>query len=218
VPAPALLRTMVLSAALSASGVALSLANVPDIMASRLRFSALPLELDTWTGVAAPELAAEVQAVLGADDYLNRVYHQSDAASPVGLYAAYYASQRQGESIHSPLNCLPGSGWQPVRNTIRSIPAGGRTLDVNDYIVEKNGNRVLVLYWYQSHGRVVASEYWGKFYLVADAIRMRRTDAALVRIMVPISGTTANGEAVAVRLGEQFVQALFPALERYIPA
>jgi EpsI family protein len=218
VPAPALIRTLVLTLALAASGVALSLANAPDIVASRLPFSALPLELDTWAGVAAPELAAEVQAVLGADDYLNRVYHQSGAASPVGLYAAYYASQRQGESIHSPLNCLPGSGWQPVRNTIRPILAGGRRLEVNDYIVEKNGNRVLVLYWYQSHGRVVASEYWGKFYLVADAIRMRRTDAALVRIMVPIFGATADDEAVAVRLGEQFVQTLFPLLPGYIPA
>ena len=48
---------------------------------------------------------------------------------------------------------------------------------MNRYVIQKGVDRQLVLYWYQSHGRVVANEYWSKFYLIRDAVRLNRTDA-----------------------------------------
>ena len=66
---------------------------------------------------------------------------------------------------------------------------------MNLYVIRKDLDQQIVLYWYQSHGRVVASEYWGKFYMVYDALRLNRTDAAMVRITVPVR----NGDADAAR-------------------
>jgi len=124
--------------------------------------------------------------VLGVTDYLDRGYF-SGSQGQVGLFIGYFRSQRTGASIHSPKNCLPGAGWQPEQSTIYQMPLDdGRQVPVNLYIIRKGLEEQVVLYWYQAHGRVVASEYWGKFYLVYDAMRLNRTDAALVRITAPI--------------------------------
>src|SRR5262249_52116959 len=135
----------------------------------------------------------------------------------VGLYIGYYMSQRQGDTMHSPMNCLPGSGWQPISGGRMTIEMGGQPREVNRYIVEKSGDHLLVLYWYQSHGRVVGSEYWGRIYMALDAMRMNRTDAALVRIVVPIPYTEKSGEDAAERLAVQFVRTMFPLLDRHLP-
>jgi EpsI family protein len=148
--------------------------------------STFPTQLQGWQGIDLPFGPRIVQA-LGVSDYLNRVY-QSPENRTMFLYVGYYKSQRTGVSIHSPKNCLPGGGWEPVTagQVALSLPTGGRAL-VNEYVVENGLQRQLVLYWYQSHGRVVASEYRGKAYMVLDSLRLHRTDAALVRVSSPIA-------------------------------
>ena len=97
----------------------------------------------------------------------------------MGLYIGYFRTQRTGATIHSPKNCLPGAGWQPVvSETYQLSLDDGRKVPINLYVIRKDLDQEIVLYWYQSHGRVVASEYWGKFYMVYDAMRLNRTDAA----------------------------------------
>src|SRR5208283_5017648 len=114
----------------------------------------------------------------------------------LGLYIGYFRTQRTGATIHSPKNCIPGAGWQPMVSQIYELTLDdGRKVPVNLYVIRKDLEQQIVLYWYQSHGRVVASEYWGKFYLVYDALRLNRTDAALVRITVPVR----NGDTDAAR-------------------
>lgn len=185
-------------------------------------FEIFPMQLDDWRGRQQAAFDDKTLAILGVSDYLTRSYFRPEAAA--GLYVGYWASQRQGDTIHSPLNCLPGSGWEPLskREMDVAVPdqIGGtrsRRVVVNRYVVEKGLDRQLVLYWYQSHGRVVASEYVSKMYLVTDAIRLRRTDAAIVRVMVPVKPGDA-GEQNAERQGAQFIESLFPALAHYLPS
>src|SRR6185312_3812618 len=99
-----------------------------------------------------------------------------------------------GESMHSPKNCLPGAGWEPIQSDLVPLPAAGPGVEVNRYVVEKEGDRDLVLYWYQAQGRIIAREYWGKLYLVWDAMRQGRRDGAIVRVLVPM-GTHETVEA-----------------------
>ena len=182
----------------------------------RVSLATLPMELGGWHGRQLPPFDDETLAVLGVDDYLTRAYFGPRAVA--GLYVGYWGSQRQGDTIHSPLNCLPGAGWEPLSKGILDIEvAGGRKISVNRYVVQKGLDRELVLYWYQSHGRVVASEYLGKIFLVADAIRTHRTDAALVRVTLHIADAT-GGEDHAEREGVRFVKSLFPALNGYLPS
>lgn len=173
--------------------------------------SAFPTVLDDWQGGDAGELAPEIVRTLGVDDYLNRVY-RADGRSTVALYVAFYGSQHEGDAIHSPLNCLPGNGWQPISHgRARLITAG--TPVVNRYVVQKRGSRQLVLYWFQGRGRIVASEYVNKLFLLADALRLGRTDGTLVRVMTPVHTDERGAENVAVR----FAQALEPRLQRWLP-
>ena len=172
----------------------------------------LPYTLDSWTATEQPLDEQTVQAV-GVSDYTNRIY-SSPQVGFVQLYVGYYANQRTGDTIHSPKNCLPGAGWDPVQSGYAKIfVPGGRQIVVNEYIIQHGLDKQLVFYWYQGRGRVIASEYSGKFWMVADAISRNRTDGALVRLVTPMN----DGEVPARARLVSFTQLLFPYLESVIP-
>jgi len=166
--------------------------------------SQFPTEIAGAKMFADWPLEQRVLDLLGVTDYLNRGYF-SPTEGQVNLYIGYFRSQRTGASIHSPKNCLPGSGWQPESAMIYQLPLDdGRNVPINLYVVRKDLDEQLVLYWYQAHGRVVASEYWGKFFLIYDALRLNRTDAALVRITVPIiHGNEEQARTRAISFAKQ---------------
>ena len=188
----------------------------------RHSLATLPTQVDQWQGREGAPFAENVLAVLGVDEYVNRVYVRGGAPY-IGLYVGYYESQRQGDTMHSPLNCLPGAGWQPMRQdraTLTVADTGGapRPITVNQFVIQKGLDRLLVLYWYQSHGRVVASEYTSKIYMVYDAMRLNRTDGAMVRVITPITGASAADEDAAAQRAAAFVQSLFPSLSGVLPS
>ena len=183
-----------------------------EVPVARQALTTLPFTIDRWRGRPAAPFADDVLAQLGVDEYVNRTYTGSTGA-PIGLYIGYYASQRQGDTIHSPQNCLPGAGWHPVSSSIREIAAGGRRVGVNEYVIEKGFSRQVVLYWYQGRGRVVANEYANKALLMVDAARIHRTNGGLVRVIAPVVLSTADAKADAIA----FAAALFPHLDRYLP-
>lgn len=156
---------------------------------------------------------AATMNVLRASDYLLRDY-RNEKGQVANLYVGYYATQRNGASYHSPLNCLPGSGWsltEPASVTIQ--PAGRAPFVANKYLVENGSNKELMIYWYQGRGRVVASEYWGKIYTVIDSVRLRRSDAAMVRVMVPVGNSV---DAAATAASDMAARAA-TALPEFIP-
>ena len=171
-----------------------------------------PYAVAQWKG-QEQELPPDILKAVGVSDYTNRIYSQP-AVPPVELYVGYYATQKTGDTMHSPKNCLPGSGWEPVFSSYAEIDLPtGRKILVNDYVVQKDLYKVRVMYWYQGRGRVVASEYAGKFWMVTDAISRNRTDGALVRLVTPMS----DGEAPARARLISFAQSLFPDLDEVIP-
>lgn len=173
-----------------------------------------PRQIGSWTGTNLT-IGPDVREVLGSGDFLSRLYTRS-GGPVVDLFIAYFPSQRTGATIHSPKNCLPGSGWTPTESSQLQIAVpGSAPMTVNRYIVARGDQRQLVLYWYQAHGRKVASEYWAKFYLVADAIRMNRTDGSLVRMVTPIGADEDLEAAQARAVG--FAQQVVPQLAGYIP-
>lgn len=215
-------RALVLLVTFVIGSTALAAVDRAERVPPALPLGDFPMQIAGWTGAPQPPFDADTLRILGVDDYLTRAYFDR-AHNAVGLYIGYYRSQRQGDTMHSPLNCLPGSGWEPLSNTRISVPvtnaAGdGSSITINRYVVQKGLDRQLVLYWYQAHGRVTASEYWSKFYLVRDAVRLNRTDGAIVRVIAPVLGETADDEAHAERQGIDFVQALFPRLAGFLPS
>lgn len=212
-----LTRTIALCICFVAATAVLARASKMEATPLREPLTGLSMKIGNFTGTRGADLEPEVIALLGVEDYINRVYRTGPDELPVGLYLGYWSSQRQGDTIHSPMNCLPGSGWQPSDTTRISVPMGAATGEVNRVIVEKSGERLLVYYWYQSQGRVVASEYWSKIHMVLNAMRTNRTDAAMVRVVVPIPNLP-GGEKLAEQEASTFVHDLFPLLGRHLPA
>ena len=165
----------------------------------------LPYAMSGWTGQEGKPLDEETLRVLGADAYLNRTYVET-AGVPVGLYIAYYGAPRPGVSVHSPLHCLPGTGWEPLEVGNVDVAAN----EIRRLVVRKNRDRAVVLYWYAVHGRVVASEVTSRLWLLHDGVRYGRRDAALVRIVVPVTGSVDEAE----RRGVAFTRDLLPYLSQ----
>lgn len=190
----------------------------PEEHIPRKPLEELSNSLGRWKGREAPKFSDSVLDTLGADDLLNRYYH-APREPALSLFVGYYDSQREGDTIHSPMNCLPGAGWLPVSKARAAIQIPGRAtpIVINRIVIRKGADRQVVLYWYQSHGRVVASEYWSKVYMVYDAVRSHRSDAALVRVISPVL-PNEDGTAAAERRVTEFVQALFAPLEAHLPS
>jgi len=187
-----------------------------EVIPHRLPLASFPAQHGDWDSVEIA-LDKDTLAVLGAGDFLERVYqNQSENLPAIDLFLAYFPTQRAGDTIHSPQHCLPGAGWNPEENSRVTLSLPGHDpFPANRYVIAKAGARKLVLYWYWAHDRGVASEYWAKFYLVKDSIRMNRSDGALVRITTDMFPGETPGAAQQRIL--PFASTVSPLLNNYIP-
>ena len=186
-----------------------------DQLPPRKDLASFPDQIGEWSGTRL-SIRADVLDVLGPGEYSQRLYQNPSEDRYVDLFLAYVPNQRTGDWLHSPKHCLPGAGWAPVAaNHVSLARPGGGHITVNRYVIAKGLDRQVVLYWYQAHGRAVASEYWAKLYLVEDAIRLNRTDGALVRVTTPVTGSESleGGEHRALAFATQ----ILPILDEYIP-
>ena len=177
----------------------------------------VPAELDGLKSQDVTVSADEAQ-VAGMTTYLARNYILPDSAggAPLGfsIYVGYYDQQTQGKSIHSPKNCLPGAGWEPLASEPEQIATAAGTVTVNRYLLQNKTQQAVVFYWYQGRGRVAWNEYLVKWDMLKDAAIRRRSDEALVRIVVPVRGSQAE----AARTASRIAAGLVPALARALPA
>jgi len=210
-------RLLVLALVFGLTAGYVAYAMEPEPVPLRQTFAAMDTNAGRWRMSSAPKLDPKILDVLGVDDYVNRIYRGSRDEA-VSLYVGYYQSQREGDTIHSPMNCLPGAGWIPIETRMVDLPIAGRApIRVKRVVIEKGLDRQVVLYWYQSHGRIIANEYWSKVAMVYDAVRLNRSDAALVRVVTPVNDA-AGGQQAADARAVDFVQALFPQLESHLPS
>jgi EpsI family protein len=182
--------------------------------------SMMPQSFGAWTARDIP-LTDDTLEVLGKGDFLNRVYtfqpQPGEATQPaISLFIGYFATQRTGQTMHSPQNCLPGAGWSFDSHQYTDIQdVNGKNYNVGEYVISNGDIKQFVIYWYQAHGRSIPNEYVAKGYMVADAIRMNRTDGALVRVITQVmpSESLETAKARAIR----FTQQMAPDLPRFIP-
>ena len=187
----------------------------PDISLPRKSLAEFPKELGDWAVVSEHKIEGRSMEILQVDDYITRDYRNSKG-EVIGLYIGYFKSQREGKGIHSPRQCLPGAGWVPVNTTVYRMAAPGynpETVPVNKFIMGKGLDRQLYLFWYHGRGRIYASEYWNKIYLIWDGLTKKRTDGALIRVNNPVIGNTED----ALKTQSDFIQLFLPLLKEYIP-
>jgi EpsI family protein len=205
----------ILTGALLVQAVLFYTASHGDAVPLKQPLEQFPKLLGAWRTVVVGVTDKDTLDILKADDTMSRDY-----ASPYGmvnLWVAYFKTQRTGSSPHSPKNCLPGAGWSQVSagDLDVQIPATGETIRINRYEVSKGDYKSLTLYWYQSQRRVVANEFDAKFWLVADSMRLHRSDTSVVKIVIPI---IKDQEQQAQDTGVKFVQEVYPVLRQFLPS
>ncbi|MDT4895744.1 MAG: hypothetical protein QOH25_821 [Acidobacteriota bacterium] len=188
---------------------------VGEAKVARRALSEMPSQVGSWHQVGADQrFDQQTESVLRADDYLSRFYALPDGRT-ASFYVGYYVTQRTGTTYHSPLNCLPGSGWEMNDGaSITITPANGEpAFEANRYIVQNGDNKQLLIYWYQGRGRKVASEYWGKIYTVIDSVRRRRSDGSMVRVMMPVG----RSEEATLQAAADLAAQISPVLPEFVP-
>lgn len=202
---------------IAAAAIFLQARSRGEVFPPRQPLQSFPQQLGGWTSAEDIPIEQNILDVLRPTDYVERVYQNQQAGQPrVGLFIAYYRSQRAGEAPHSPQHCLPGAGLVPLENTHVTISVSGHDpFPANRYVVAQGDSRSLVLYWFWAHDRGVASEYWAKYYLITDSIKMNRSDGSLVRLITPIlPGESSDGAEQRIM---PFTAQVVPQLNNYIP-
>lgn len=179
-----------------------------------LPFDEFPLDLGSWKG-RRTSLDTEVYNILGVEDYVLANYHNLRGEG-INLYVGFYQSQKEGDLIHSPKNCLPGAGWNIIDTTRENIQFKGekKSVSVVRLLLKKGSASQVVLYWFQSRGRIISSEYMQKIWLVWDSITQQRTDGSFVRLISPV----AESEAKTMELLKKFAKQIKPHLDAHIPS
>jgi EpsI family protein len=173
-----------------------------------------PIQLGQWKQIGGEQrFDSQVEEVLRADDYMVRDYISANGKT-ANLYIGYYSTQRTGATYHSPLNCLPGSGWtmtEPAR--IKINVQGGKEFEANRYVIQNEGKKFALIYWYQGRGRAVASEYWDKLYTIIDSMTQRRSDGSMVRIMMSLE----ENERETMNSAAEFASQIASPIPAFIP-
>jgi exosortase D (VPLPA-CTERM-specific) len=191
-----------------------SISHRPEIIPERTRFAAFPTKIGEWQGHPA-RLDQGTEQGLGLDDYVLSNYRKANG-KPVNFYVAYYSSQRNGYAPHSPSVCIPGSGWLITNLERISYNGLGGALPLNRAIIERDGTKQIVYYWFDERGRKIANEYWAKWYLLTDAITKNRTDGSLIRLTTEVSPGETERDADE-RL-QSFMGDVLPSLGAYLPS
>lgn len=205
-------RLLVVAACFLAAGAAARSIGHGEPVELTVPFAVFPDTLGDWHGSNQP-FTAKIEQRLRVTDYVSRFYRRGQET--VHLYAGFYSSQKHGEMIHSPKNCLPGNGWyiDTRDTTILDVPPFA-PFEVNSFVVQNGIDRQLVLYWYQqAGGRIVTNEYLGRVHLVIDAFTRNRTDVVLIRAMVPIESSVETSRQTAM----EFLRVAYPQLMRFVP-
>jgi EpsI family protein len=201
-------------AVLAAALLLLHLRSTGEAVPIRKPLDSFPARIGEWQGRGGIVLGPDILGRLKLTDYVLRTYVDG-AGRNLSLYVAYWDTQRKGALIHSPKNCLPGAGWEPVEATVLTVPlsAGHPSISVNRYLIQKEREQQVAIYWYQAQGRAIAGEVPARVAMVRSALVRNRTDAAIVRVMSPVYGNVSETSDRLVA----YVQAIYPLLGEFLP-
>ncbi len=183
----------------------------------RRPFALFPRQIDEWNGTMS-RLDPEIEAVLGADDYLNANYLSNESGDLVNMFVAFYNKQTEGSGIHSPEVCLPVGGWEIFSLEPYAVDMAGTgygQFNVNRAVIQKGLSKQLVYYWFEQRGKRMTNDFTAKVSVVYDSLTIGRSDGALVRFVTPIVEGEAQTDA-DVRL-QEFIRSSLRRLSDFVP-
>ncbi len=210
----ALKRTIIAAILMILTMVCLNYISHGENIKPNKAFSTFPKQIGNWIG-KEEHFDQKIYDILGVDDSFLCNYYAPDG-SQIEIYLGFYQSQREGDLIHSPKNCMPGSGWNFLKTGETPINIGPKqNIVINNILLQKGSEKQIMFYWFQGRGRYIRSEYMQKIYLVLDSITKRRTDESFVRLITPV---TEDNEEKTIQYLINFTKLLIPILEEYLPS
>ncbi len=172
-----------------------------------------PQRIGEWQGLADHKFDDKVIKILKLDDYLNRDFF--DGEKVVSLYIGYYKTHRNFAEIHTPEHCQAGGGWEILKERKRelNIDGAGKKINFIEAVYEKNKEKQVFLYWYQINGKSITNFFLYKLSVIIKSIIYHRSDAAFVRISVPVVNDDVDE---ALRSGERFLKDFVPVINRFL--
>jgi len=172
-----------------------------------------PQKITGWESGRNQDIDEKVLDVLKLDDYVYRDY--ASQGKRINFYASYFSYVSNNKGYHSPLNCMPGSGWNIASTSpvFVELPSG-KEVEVMKLILQKGSQREVSLYWYQCRGRIIHSEYTERVYRVIDSLLYGRSDGAFIRL-IATNGFENTQEATAAL--KTFAGKAIPKLWNYLP-
>jgi len=201
-------RALLLTVILLAFSLVLRVVSTQHRVPLKKSFAFFPHQIDGYQLKATKKMDPKILKVLGVSNYLMGLYCQGKDC--IDFYVGFFEAQQEGAMIHSPKHCMPGSGWVPLSSKIITLDTPVGKIRINRLILQKGEEKLLVYYWYQGRGRIIASEYKDRLYLLLDRLLKRRSDGALVRLMIPY------GPHAEEKL-QEFTRALLPVLKEFLP-
>jgi exosortase D (VPLPA-CTERM-specific) len=201
----------------AAAIAALTISRPPMKIPVHAPMQTFPMQIGDWKGRDTPVEQSSLDT-LKLSDYVSSTYVRPDEGVPVGLWIAYYDTQTQGISAHSPRACLPGGGWRIEsieEHVVPDVRVDGGSLRVNRAVIAMGEQRQLVYYWFAQRGRNVTNEFAVKWYIFRDGLLMNRSDGALVRITTYV-GDADQLPAADARL-QKFMRDIDPKLSYFLP-
>ena len=171
-----------------------------------------PQRVASWTMTGQARFDERTLEVLKPSDYLSRSY-RSDSGQQVSLYIGYHDGGPQSGPIHSPRQCLPGSGWNRLTDQVREIDVDGKTLVYVSSIYQKETEKQMFLYWFQVRDAQLTNEYSLKLEQIKNSVLANRRDSSFIRLSL----MATDSEEEALQTGEQFIQDFYPAISRFLP-
>lgn len=171
-----------------------------------------PQRAGDWTMTGQARFDERVLAVLLPTDYLSRSYIDSKG-DKLSLYIGFHNGGPNSGPIHSPKQCLPGSGWNRLKEEVRQVKFKGENVSYVSAIYQKDTEKQLFLYWFQVRDQILTNEYMLKLAMIKNSVLSNRRDSAFIRLSV----MATDGEDKATEIGEKFIRDFYPAIRQALP-
>jgi len=175
-----------------------------------------PLLIGEWKGT--PEIVDPVIVRESGAEEAFSGYFINGSGSEISLYMGYRSTAFLSNEnfFHSPTVCIPSSGWvqrDVKRRTITNVPYFDN-LDVTKMVIEKEGKRQLVYFWFQTKDKATHDKNINRYHLSLHALRRDNTHDLFMRPITPVYSDEKIVDA-EIRM-DRFVREMMPVLLQFL--
>ncbi len=148
-----------------------------------------PILFDGWTCFYVGELDSLTKSALGTQE--GYIHKYREGGLDIEAVTVVFKDQKFEAQVHSPLHCLPGSGWEIIRQENIVQENGSGSLYATLLQIKKSSLSQYVLYWFMINGKMVQDIYHLKWEVLKNRLFRRNIAVYFFRL------TTLNDDVIS---------------------